>query len=448
MADTPAAAADGGPATVADVLGAALRALGVVRVVGSPLPGLDHLPVDDPDLAVLLADADGRLGDVDGGGRLGAALLAGGILHLSSRPGGQAPLQTVGSVEELLDVLVDPPGRGVPGTSAIHVDLALDEPVPAPVQAGARPERAPVITLDPSLGSLRLLVLAGPGVVRGRARDGLRSFTRTAGAPVLATWGARGLERWDSPYSAGVGGVQLADLDLGGLGDADVVVTSGLDPDEVPPSALDGLVVQDVAPAQLGALCQRWTGPAPDPPAGIADVRAALADLLGPMYEDGSAPLSPARAALHLSGALPERGVVVADPGPAGFWVARAFPSSIPGSSVVPATREEGFAAAAALLAALEERPAVAVTDEEGLGPVTDALVELAGTLGLRLALQVWSAEGPVLTAEEHVALTLASLDGGGSRVDGVAVRLDVPDELVERAGEPVPVLRSGSSHR
>jgi hypothetical protein len=144
---------------------------------------------------------------------------------------------------------------------------------------------------------------------------------------------------------------------------------------------------------------------------------------------------------LHLSGALPDRGFVVADPGPAGCWVARAFPTSIAGSVVVPATREEGFAAAAALVAALEDRPAVAVTDEEGLGPVTDALVELAGSLGIPLPLQVWSGDGPPVTPEEHVALLAEELTGGRARVDGVAVRLEVPDELVELAGPPVPVL-------
>ena len=78
-------------ATVAAGLEARLRQLGVERVYGSPLAGLTHVPVDSPDLAVLLADADGRLGHHDGSGRLGAALLDGPILHLSSEPGGVAP---------------------------------------------------------------------------------------------------------------------------------------------------------------------------------------------------------------------------------------------------------------------------------------------------------------------------------------------------------------------
>ena len=52
--------------TVEDLLASRLRRLGVRRTYGSALGDLDHVPVDDPDLAVLLADADGRIGHVDG----------------------------------------------------------------------------------------------------------------------------------------------------------------------------------------------------------------------------------------------------------------------------------------------------------------------------------------------------------------------------------------------
>ena len=71
-------------ASVASLLERRLRQLGVSRVYGAALGGLEHIPVEDPDIAVLLADADGRIGHWDGSGRLGAALLEGPILHLSS----------------------------------------------------------------------------------------------------------------------------------------------------------------------------------------------------------------------------------------------------------------------------------------------------------------------------------------------------------------------------
>mgnify|MGYP003465969253 CR=1 FL=1 len=127
------------PGTVAEALAGALAALGVRRTVGLDLGtaagGLPHIDVDDPDLAVLLADADGA---VNGG--LGAAVLAGQLLHLSSLPGGTAFPQTVGSPEELLDTLagIDPM---MPATVALHLDLDLGADVPDGLTVGGELDR-------------------------------------------------------------------------------------------------------------------------------------------------------------------------------------------------------------------------------------------------------------------------------------------------------------------
>jgi hypothetical protein len=433
--------------TIEHLLVARLRQLGVRRTYGAALHGLDHVPVGDPDLAVLLADADGRIGHVDGSGRLGAATLAGPILHLSSAPGGTAPLQTIGSVEELVDALADPPGVDLPGTLALHLDLDLREPLTHDPLPSAEPERAPVLTLDPSLADLRLLALAGPGVVRTGSQDLLQSFSRAAGAPVLATWGAMGLERWDSPFHAGVGGLQSLDLALGGLDEADIVIATGIDRAELAPGRLDGLVLQEVPPRQLGVLCRGW--PSRGATREHPSVRAALAPVLTPLWESDGAPVTAARAALHLSGALPDDGLAVADPGPAGFWVARATPTSFPGAVCVPATVEPGFAAAAALVASLDGRPCLAVTDEVGAAEeATAAVLDVARVIGAPLAVQVWGGEG-VAAPDDHVSLLRDHLAGPRTgaesvRLDRVHVDLSVPDALVELAG---PVVAWSDGH-
>jgi hypothetical protein len=422
--------------TVGQALEDRLRQLGVSRVHGLPLGGLEHVPVDDPDLAVLLADCDGRLAHHDGSGRLGAAHLAGPILHLSSSPGGRAPVRTVGSIDEVLDALVDPPGMAIPGTLALHLDLDLSEPVAEGV-VGPDPQRQPVLTLDPSLASLELVVVVGPGVVRSSSLEGLRSFSRAAGAGIVNTWGAKGVERWDSPFHFGTVGLQERDFELAGLGAADIVVVSGLDPDESPVGALGSLVVQEVPPGQLAALTHRW------PRSQQVPVRPPLYDAIAavvtPLYESDAVPLTAARASLHLSGALPDRGVVVADPGPAGFWIARTFPTSIPGSVCVPATRVEGFAAAAALVCGLEGRPCVAVSDQiegpEGLDPTTSQVLELAEVLGVRLPLQLWGPRGSLAGSTAHVEMLSESLSGGGVRIDDVPVDLSGTAELERVAG-------------
>jgi hypothetical protein len=168
--------------TVGAVLEDRLRQLGVERIYGLPLGGLRHVDVDDPDLAVLLADSDGRIAHHDGSGRLGAALLEGPILHLSSQPGGTAALLTVRSLDEALDALVDPPGMTIPGTSALHLDLDLSAPVEGAVTF-PRAERQPVMTLDPAMAELRMVLVVGPGVVRARAVDALAPGCSTLGGP-------------------------------------------------------------------------------------------------------------------------------------------------------------------------------------------------------------------------------------------------------------------------
>jgi len=423
--------------TVLDVLEERLRQLGVMRVYGAALGGLRHIAIDDVDLAVLLADADGRLGHHDGSGRLGAALLDGPILHLSSRPGGRAPLQQVTTAEQLLEALSDPPGIVTPGVVALHLDLELDAPVSDDLAAGGAPERVPVMVLDPSMAELDVVAVVGPGVVRAAAVEGLHETARKAGIGVVNTWGAKGVERWDSPFHFGTAGLQARDFELAGVGEADIVVTSGLDPDESPSDLLGNWVVQDVPPQQLAALCQRWTAATslPERP----PLYATIAAVVTPLYESDAVPLTAPRAALHLSGALPDRGVVVADPGPAGFWIARTLPTSFPGSVCVPASGSQGFAAAAALVCALEQRPCLAVSDQiggvDGVDDVSAALLELAETLGLGVALQLWGPDGSLESSAAHVELLTESLQTSVVRIDDVPVQVERTAELERVAG-------------
>ena len=428
--------------TVVDALEARLRQLGVQRVYGEPLGELRHVPVSDPDLAVLLADADGRIGHSDGSGRLGAALLSGSILHLSSEPGGTANPQRITTAEELFDALVEPPGLEIPGTSALVLDLDLNEPFD--VDASLRsPDRPPVVTLDPSMASLRIVLVAGPGVIRAGRLAELRELARRGGWGIINTWGARGAERWDSPFNFGTAGLQDRDLELAGLNDADVIISTGLDEDELPTTWSDSKLVQEVPPRQLGALISTWTANRnlPERPEHHNISSSVLAEL----YESDSVPLSGPRAALHLAGAIPDDGIVVADPGAAGFWVARSFPTSVPESLCVPATFTPGFAAAAALVCSLENRPCIAVTDQGGSAadptsdPVDDttaAMLELAEDLNASIGLQLWGDRGDLRSSSDHVDLTRSGLESPGITLKDVPVATSDIDAIVAALGE------------
>ncbi len=274
----------------------------------------------------------------------------------------------------------------------------------------------------------RSLVVAGPGVLAAGPAGvgGLRALAAMTGAPVLNTFGAKGVLRWDDPAHAGTAGLQRDDFFLGGVTDADLVITTGLDADETTGLVRDPARTIDVPPAHLRFAAGGWPPPTQAPTRPPLYVR--LSETVGPLYASDAQPPPPPRAVAALSG----RGLVVADPGAAGFWVARTFPTTEPGSVVVPARPQPGFAAAAAVISALEGRHAVAVT----VGPLDDltlGLLDLARIEGLGVVLQVWTGEG-----EEVAAATAGPTAGSSVRVEPVRVDWSVLDELVAVAGPVV----------
>ena len=422
--------------TVGTFLGGVLGAIGVTRLWGTNPPelaGLVRQVVPDADLALLLAEADGRLGP-----GLGAAWIDGGILHLTNQPGGTSPLLPVAAVEDLPDALAQVVAVATAGSSVaigLQLGVAFDEPIPDDVAVPEVP-RGVVATLAPELADQRFVIVVGPGVVRGGHVDELARLAGAMGCAVVNTWGAKGVFRWDSPFHAGTAGLQQRDFELAGVGDADIVITSGLDPDESPVEALGNHMVIDVPSAQLAALTYRWSGRR-RAPEDRPELYRALSAVVTPLYERESAPISPARAALHLSGARPEGGIVVADAGTSGFWVARTFPTGEVGSVVVPATVQPGFAVAAAHVAALDGRRALAVCDD--LSVEAEAVLELSEAAGLAYGVQIWSGdEGEVTEPARHAERCLAGFAGQELTIDSVRIDEAAIAELVAVAGPVV----------
>jgi hypothetical protein len=199
--------------------------------------------------------------------------------------------------------------------------------------------------------------LVGPGVLEHL--DGLHRAAERVGVAVINTWGAKGVFRWDSPYHGGTAGLQARDFELAGLGAVDLLITSGLDPDEVTARPWSGRAeVRDVAPEDLVDLAERWDRPTRDPV--HPPLYTELSAVIGPMYDDPASPPARARA---LAAELPRGGCIVAPPGLVGYWVARTLPTTVPGSVIVPARGDD--ADARALAAGLSaQRRVVYVSDE------------------------------------------------------------------------------------
>lgn len=285
----------------------------------------------------------------------------------------------------------------------------------------------------------RGVVLAGPGVIDSGALDGLRGFADAGGLGVANTWGAKGVLAWDSPHHLGTCGLQSRDFELLGWGDAEVIVATGIDVDESPRERFALAPVVEIAPSELAAA------------AGTVVARGAplqnelyprLAAIAQPGFVDTKVPLHPARAVADLGAALPAGGLVVAEPGIAGLWVARTFPTpaltpGAPRRVVVPAHREAGIAARLALAASMAGRAAIAVT----IGPIDDATARVlaeAEQHGTAIVLVVWSERGRLQVVDDHRSQLIDALASGRPSVLEVPVALDDTRLLIAAAGNVV----------
>jgi hypothetical protein len=139
-------------------------------------------------------------------------------------------------------------------------------------------------------------------------------------------------------------------------------------------------------------------------------LRSRLAAVTQEGWTVTAPPLAPSLVTLHYRGSLGPIGMVAADPGVAGFWVARTFTTTIAGSVHVPPNRDApGFAAACATVARFRHpaRPVLAVLDasdgrSEGSGEATAAVLAAASSLGVAVPVEIWDPAGPALDADRH----------------------------------------------
>lgn len=285
----------------------------------------------------------------------------------------------------------------------------------------------------------RVVVLVGPGVVEAGAIAELRAFAAAGDLGVANTWGAKGVFAWDSPHHLGTCGLQARDFELLGFGEADAIVVVGLDEDESPRARVALAPLVEVEPAALGSAAGRVVRTGAALPNELYPRLAAVAQ---PGYVDDKVPLHPARVVAELGRALPPGGFLAAEPGVAGLWVARTFPTpaldpGAPRRVAVAARRDPGQALRRAAAEARRGRPSLAVTT----APLDDATaLELDAVAGDDLPLVVvgWSEDGPRVAPSEVGPLVVAALAARQPRMLEVAVCAADTRLLVEAAGEVV----------
>lgn len=270
------------------------------------------------------------------------------------------------------------------------------------------------------------LVLAGPGVVQEGAIAGLHALAVAGDVGVLNTWGAKGVFDWRSRHHLATVGLQARDAELAGVGECDLLVCTGIDDLEAEPARWRTAPHLDVPPSMLAPLAEAWRRTASDlimPP-----LRDRLAAATQAGWAATGAPLAPSQATRNYGEVVSAGGIVAADPGVAGFWVARTLGTTRPRAVHVPARPDAvGFAVACAAEARRRwpDRPVLAVVDD--LPPAVEALLVPGVTV------EVWADDGDRLDADAHAARLAALVRGGG--VARLTPREDQLAAMVEAAG-------------
>ena len=284
----------------------------------------------------------------------------------------------------------------------------------------------------------RPVVLAGPGVVLHHAVDGLRALAERANLGVLNTWGAKGVFDWRSPHHLATVGLQAWDFERGGLADADLIITTGLDEHEVL-GDWQLAASLDVPPPSLAALAEQVAPRSRD--ITVPPLRADLVAITQAGWERTESPLPPTKITQHYSQVLGDGGLVAADPGTAGYWVARTFATQQLGGAQVTARRDHGgFAVACCTVARLADpdRPVLAAVDE--LDAATELALATAAQLGVEVPVEVWVDTGDRPDAAAHLT-RLQDLVRGGGRAT-IATDPSQLDEMLAVAGPVVAWTR------
>jgi Thiamine pyrophosphate enzyme, central domain len=381
-----------------------LAALGVEAVYGAPLKGVPVAEVADPAVAALLAEAHllvhrSRCAVHEGGGRLRL---------LDRRPAAQEIV-----LDDAATLAVAPPAGTERWVEPDAGDIARIDAAEAPV------------------------VLVGPGLADPALVPGLHALAAAGGLGVLNTWGAKGVFDWRSHHHLATVGLQARDLELGGVAGADLVVAAGVDLREVPSAGWNRAPVVTLAPGALGPAAEALRGPRRRP--AVPPLRTELARVTQEGWASPGVPLAPSAVTRAYAAAVGSGGLMAADPGPPGYWVARTFATTALGGAVVPARPDARGLAAACVAVARRRwpgRPALAVTGSED--DITAAVTDAAARWGVAVPVERWSRDGPALDADAHAARLADLLASDAPAPADLATDPRQLDRMVEVAGDVV----------
>ena len=257
------------------------------------------------------------------------------------------------------------------------------------------------------------VIMAGNGVIRGKASEVLVDVAEKLNVPVATTFMAKGAIPFSHPLSLGAIGLQAHDYVAFGFDKADLVICVGVDMVEYHPRLWNPdrdkkIVHIDENPAEVDAhyiLEVGVIGEIGDSLSRIAAKARRRADAplhklhdvvqkeIGEYQDDTAFPVKPQKIIWDLRAALDPEDIVISDVGAHKMWMARMYQAEAPNTCII----SNGFASmgialpgAIAAKLARPESKAVAVCGDAGF-MMNNQEIETALRLGLDFVILIFN---------------------------------------------------------
>ncbi len=260
------------------------------------------------------------------------------------------------------------------------------------------------------------MILAGNGVIRGKAWQQLADFAERLRIPVANTFMAKGVIPFKHPMALGSAGLQANDYISCGFSKADVIICIGYDLVEYHPylwhPTRDRTIVHiDQSPAEVDAYYPVEVGvigdikhsllrimevASPSTGSAMRALREALIEEMNQHKDDTSVPMKPQKIIWDLRTAMDLEDIAISDVGAHKMWMSRMFRCEFPNTCLISnGFASMGIAVPGAIGAklALPDRKVVAVTGDAGF-MMNSQEIETALRLNTPFVILIWNDSG------------------------------------------------------
>lgn len=257
------------------------------------------------------------------------------------------------------------------------------------------------------------MILAGNGVIRGRACKELADFAEKLRIPVANTFMAKGVIPFKHPMALGSAGLQANDYISCGFAKADLIICIGYDLVEYHPYlwhktkdrniihidrnhaevdahySVDIGVIGDLTHSlpRIAELASPASG------TGMHALRNAVIEEMNQHKDDVSVPLKPQKIIWDLRTAMGMEDIAISDVGAHKMWMSRMFRCEYPNTCIISnGFASMGIAVPGAIAAKLvyPEKKIVAVTGDAGF-MMNSQEIETAMRLGTAIVILIWT---------------------------------------------------------